>query len=208
MISIAHHFSPRRGRALGAVALTTLAALGVVAGPAQAATYTNICGNRVTNAAFTQFGDAAEYFAAPDGGFEGRGTGWTRVHTSIVSENEPWYVGAATDVKALRMASYSTATTPAFCTAASEEAFRFFYRAPGKPGYRLTVTATVTSAKGTASVSTKVDGSISGWQVSPPLALPDLLDSTGTQYVTIRIDNNSDLPFMVDDLLVDPWRSL
>src|SRR5262245_19467155 len=112
MSSITRHLSPRPGRALGAVALATLAVLGVAAGPAQAARYTNVCGNRVTSAAFAQFGDTTEYFAAPDGGFEGRGTGWTRTHTSIVSENEPWHVGAATDVKALRMASSSTATTP------------------------------------------------------------------------------------------------
>jgi hypothetical protein len=208
MTRIARRFSLRRTVALGTAALAAMVTVGVAAAPARAATYTNPCGNRVTNASFAQFGDTADYFAAPDGGFEGRGTGWTRVHTSIVSENEPWFVGSATDAKALRMASYSSATTPSFCTAASEEAFRFFYRAPGKAGYQLTVTATVTSAKGTKTVSTQVDGSTAGWQVSQPLALPNLIDSTGTQYVTITIADDTDLPFMVDDLLVDPWKTL
>ncbi|MFN8082236.1 MAG: hypothetical protein U0Q19_21975 [Kineosporiaceae bacterium] len=203
----------RRATALVAVSLSTVGALGasvVAAAPSQAAAYINDCGPRITAASFSKFGDTNQYFEVPSAHMEFlQLSGWTTSGASLVAGNEPWYIASSLDSQSLRVASGGYVRTPTMCVAVGEDSLRFFYRSPGVAGSTLSVQMTATNGTSTASTSYTLDGSTAGWKVSNRLALPNVMGTTGTQNLTVTIrPSGTAAAWQVDDIQVDPWRTL
>lgn len=177
--------------------------------PASADAYINACGARTTTAAFAGFGDPNQYFEVPGAHFEFLSlNGWTTSGASLVSGNEPWRVLGPLDSRSLRLAPGGYAQPPAVCVAAGEDSLRLFHKAPGVAGAKLTVKVTATSGASVAVTTYTIDGASSGWAVSNRLPLPNVIDTTGTQYLTISIAaTGTPAAWQLDDVLVDPWRT-
>ena len=203
----------RRATALVAVSLSTVGALGasvVAAAPSQAAAYINDCGPRITAASFSKFGDTNQYFEVPSAHMEFlQLSGWTTSGASLVAGNEPWYIASSLDSQSLRVASGGYVRTPTMCVAVGEDSLRFFYKSPGIPGSTLHVSIRVTSGVNVATNDYDIDGAAFGWQPSPRIMLPDIRDASGRQYVTVTFSQrNLPAAWNIDDVLIDPWRSL
>lgn len=203
------HRRPTRwiARAAGlALALTATIAAGtaLTAAPASAAT----CPARSVSKPFTGFGDSNDYFLAPAGAFESGAPGWSQYGTSLVANNEPWRVNGYGSY-GLRIGANGSASTPSMCIATAEDSMRFFYKAPGVGGSALQVFIEVTSGVKYATNQFNVDGTSSGWNVSPRIMLPDIRDASGVQYVKITFRPvNTQAPWVIDDVEIDPWRTL
>ncbi|AKT51146.1 hypothetical protein [Arsenicicoccus sp. oral taxon 190] len=167
------------------------------------------CPTRTTSPMLARFGDDREYFAVPNGGFSTLSAGWSGFH-SFSPENEPWYVNPASWTTSLALFRGDSARTASLCVGEGEDSFRFFYKGTGMPGTRLTVKVTITSDTGTYVTSTVVDASPYGWRLSPSLRVPNYATDK-IQTITIGFSNTSTgpsmLPVLVDDVLIDPWRS-
>jgi hypothetical protein len=73
---------------------------------------------------FAQWADYANYFLAPNGGFENGSTGWSLGGgASVVSGNEPFYASGG---HSLSLPSGSTATSPTTCIGAGDLFVRMF----------------------------------------------------------------------------------
>jgi hypothetical protein len=189
-----------------AVLLAAVPALG--AAPADAATYA--CSTRTTVKSFAAYGDDNDYFLVPDGSFENGATSWTLSPGTVsVKGNTPAKVLGGANKKSLYVPELGSAVTPTMCLTHREDSIRFHYKAPGIPGAVLRVGIQVTSATGVATSTVDVVGSSNGWSVSPRIMLPDVRDATGTQYVTVSFSSQG-IPagWQLDDVQVDPWRSL
>src|SRR5687767_13909914 len=114
---------PRVRKGLGRV--VALAAVAFVAGPgvAQAA-----CPTPATTKAFQAFGDSADYFLAPNGGFESGTADWTLSNASVVAGNEGYFVHAKTDQRSLWIAPGGKTVTGEICIDTTRTGYRFFAR--------------------------------------------------------------------------------
>lgn len=204
----------RRTHGLVAATLTALvASAGAVATsvPAEAATYYNVCGQRVTSQVFKAYGDTNEYFLPQEGGFEtARLNGWVASNAGIVSGNSPFYLtGNRSDTRSLKVNAGGSAISEVICVVPGEDSIRFAYRSPGVPGATLRVDISVLSALGTAYSSYTVADAGAGWKVSPRMAIPNKVDYTGGQSLKIKFTaTGTSAAWQVDDVFVDPWRTL
>lgn len=174
------------------------------------------CAPRTLSQAFAQFGDTNDYFLVDAADFEtdGKGKGAHKdwqipKKAKVVKEQSPWKVNGPKHEKALRIDAETTVTTPEVCVKVDEEFFRFFYKDPGKQGATLTVVVTATSDRGTAQTQWATSSTGKGWQVSPPIALPNVHGETGEQQITISFITGSskDDRWVIDDIMIDPWKS-
>jgi hypothetical protein len=168
------------------------------------------CVTREVTKPFTAWGDHAAYFTVPGGTFEGGAPGWTLGGGAAVTHgNEPWRVLSSTHASSLALPAGAAATAPSMCIATAEDALRFFYRAPGVRGAALLVTIHVTSGVNVADNTYEISGATAGWALSPRIMLPDIRDASGRQTVTISFTQRSTRArWQIDDVEVDPWRSL
>src|SRR3954452_4341318 len=188
------------------VASAALAAL--VAPAAEAATVVP-CTTRSTITPFKSWNDTNAYFTAPGGSFEGGATGWTLGNASVVSGNEPWKILAGTDATSLKISGGGTASTQPMCIATAEDSMRVFYKAPVDSGSRLKITIHVTSGVNVADNNYEIWGGNSNWALSERIMLPDIRDASGKQTVTISFAQTGNAGiWQIDDLEIDPWRSL
>lgn len=187
-----------------------------VASPATAAVD---CTPRSTTKAFAQFGDTNDYFPVTNGRFEVGSlglndelSGWSQATTAtIVAENEPWRILGAADQRALSLRQGAWMLSYRFCVQVGEDSARLFVKSPGVKGARLHVEATVIDSDESDSANEAVntltiDGSQPGWMPTPRLPLPNVYDARGLQYVTLEITAERG-DWLVDDILVDPWRT-
>src|SRR3954451_20815358 len=159
--------TPQRfSRILGLTA-AGVAAL-ALAGPAQAA-----CTQPSTAKAFSAFGDSADYFLAPDGGFEASASGWLKTNTSIVNDNEPWHVAGGS--KGLKLnGSGASATSTGFCIDLNNPSARLFTKSTATGGVDssyLMIEALITSQIGTTSTILGTVSSHYGWAATQVLDL-------------------------------------
>lgn len=167
------------------------------------------CPARTTSPMLSRFGDPNEYFPVPNGGFNRWGAGWNGMF-SLALENEPWYVNRAALTGSLRLWPGDSARTAELCVGEGEDSFRFFYKGTGQLGSRLLVRTTVRADTGTYTYGTTLDTSRAGWQLSPVVSVPNHA-TTKVQQISIAFVNTT--PFdsvrtvLVDDVLIDPWRS-
>ena len=169
--SSARPFSRIKRIALAAtiVAGTTAVSTGAIAGSAAAA-----CASRTTFQAFSQWGDANQYFVAPNATFESGTSGWTMYagvgSPSVVADQEPWRINGAGHSKALQLPAYSTAMPPNICLNSNEEWMRFFYKDPAVSGAQLLVKIEAWSSAGRTVQEIRINSGSAGWQVSKQIA--------------------------------------
>ncbi len=204
----------RRGKTVAASALTALmATVGAIASstPAAAGTYYNTCGQRITQQTFSAYGDTNEYFLPQEGDYETSSlSGWVLYNAGPVLGNNPFYLSRNRyDARSLKINPSGSAGSEVICVVPGEDSIRFAYRSPGVSASALRVDITVISALGTASASYTVSGSTAGWAVSPRMAIPNRVDYTGAQSLKIRFTpTGTAATWQVDDVYVDPWRTL
>jgi hypothetical protein len=168
------------------------------------------CGTRTAATPFTAWGDKNLYFTLPGGSFESGLRGWTvSGGATTVAENEPWKVLSSSHSSALGLPPGAAATSPAMCIASDEDSVRFFYKSPGVSTAALRVTIHVVSGVNVADNQLTIDGGTAGWVVSPRIMMPDIRDASGRQTVTVGFDQvNGQADWLVDDVEVDPWKSM
>ncbi len=188
------------------------AVVAIVAGGASvsnAATYeVKPCATRAVTKPFVPWGDTNNYFIAPSGTFEyGAGT-WTVAGSAwTVAENEPWRVNGASDWSSMQLLPGSSIRSRSFCVGYDEDSIRLFIRKPGVPGSAITIQVTVTNPNGSGVATYTMSGESFGWGPSPRINMPNVRDANGQQTVTIEImPANNPAVWLVDDVMVDPWR--
>ena len=196
--------SRRIPRAAQLALATVIACLGA-SGVAQAA-----CPNGNLSQPFTQFGDPAYYSLVPGGDFEGGASGWS---SSIVSENETFFVGSSSDANSLDAPSKASVVSPEFCVDENMPTLRFFTRKlnPAKSGHlKVEILYKDTSgAQKVASAGTLTNGGrmeYGSWQPSDMLRLSTALPMSkrGTATVQVRLTADTGGDWLVDDVYADP----
>jgi hypothetical protein len=138
--------------------------------------------------------DAAFYEAAPDGGVEAGGQGWTLAGgAAVVDGNEPYLDGA----RALSLPSGASATTAPMCVDLAHPTVRFFARG----GTLLTVTALFTDALG-GSHELPVGAVAASPAWAPSLPMPVVANVLARE---VRFRFTALGGWLVDDVFVDPY---
>ncbi|HEY5058932.1 MAG TPA: hypothetical protein VII51_07920 [Gaiellaceae bacterium] len=161
---------------------------------------------------FAAWADSANYFLAPNGGFESGASGWSLSGgASVVSGNEPFL---ATGSHSLSLPSGSAATTPVLCIGSNEPYVRLFGSdAGGVDGglhVRVTWYGLLNAVLGVTDFTTYGPGS--GWAPLSKLnsggggnLLIPLLGSTSARIQFVPLGAGSS--WQIDDLYVDPCAS-
>jgi hypothetical protein len=166
------------------------------------------CSAATSSQVFAPWLDVAQYVPAPGGSAEST-AGWNSLDNgaAIVSGNEPWNVGAASDARALGLPSGASATTDTMCVGIQHPDVRFFSRGSGLGTLR--VDALFELADGTVASTTVGVMGPSGWTPTPvmPLAV-SLLPLLPGNYTPVRFRFTAvGASFAIDDVYVDPWMS-
>ncbi len=167
------------------------------------------CTLRSTTTPFVPWGDSNRYFVAPSGTFEYGVGSWTATGWAwTVSENEPWRVNGASDMMSMQLLAGSSVTSRGFCVGADEDSIRLFVRRPGITGAKLVVHVIATGVGGGLTTQYSMSGDSYGWTPTPRIKMPDLRDINGQQTITIVIaPAGTAAGWLVDDVMVDPWRA-
>ena len=89
-----------------------------------------------------------------------------------------------------------------------EDSIRFFYKAPGVTGALLRVEISAESDRGESQSFMQLNGSARGWQVSPPMQIPNVRGEDGRQEIDITFEAiGRSATWFIDDVMVDPWRT-
>jgi hypothetical protein len=194
---------------LVALVATVAAAIAALALGATGATAGTTCPGTVVYP-FSQWGDTSPYILAPGGNFEGS-TGWTFTGgATIVSGNEPFFVGRKKDKKSLSLPAGASATTPKICVSLFAPTIRFF-----------TVGGSSTSALKVDVIATLPNGSVVTQQIATIGASPawsptptvyffanllSLVSPDGTTSVQFRFSPTGSTGWQMDDFYVDPRK--
>lgn len=167
------------------------------------------CSLRTTTTPFLPWGDTNRYFVAPSGTFEYGVGSWTATGWAwTVSENEPWRINGTSDRWSAQLLTGSALRSRAFCVGADEDSIRLFVRRPGVAGAKLVIRVIATGVNGELTTQYPVPGDSYGWTLTPRITMPDLRDINGQQTVTIAIaPAGTAAGWLVDDVMVDPWRA-
>jgi hypothetical protein len=160
---------------------------------------------------FSAWGDEADYFLAPNGGFEWGSYGWSLHGASVVSGNEPFL---ATGTHALSLPDGSSATSPVICIGPDEPYVRLFGSDAGGTDSGLHVRVTwyglLNIVLGITDFTTYQGGA--GWNALGQLdstgggnVLIPLLGSTSARIQFTPLGSGSH--WQIDDLYVDPCAS-
>ena len=134
---------------------------------------------------------------------------WLLNNASRVAGNEPWNVVPGFKASSLRIGPGGSAASGYDCNATGEDSIRFFYRSPGVPGSTLHVSIAVATPFGVAPKTYDLPGTTSGWALSGPLAVPNQRGFLGAQIVTFAFSTTgTPATWLIDDVLVDPWKPL
>jgi hypothetical protein len=157
---------------------------------------------------FARWNDRNWYVLVPGGSFESGGPAWKLSGGArVVSGNESFYVHSASDRYSLSLPGGSSATSPPMCFAVGDWHFRFFAAGSGSVRVKVVV-------KSLLGVVSTLDGgtvrSGSSWQPSPDVALllTNVCSLLATDSVSIRLTPVGDSKLRIDDVYLDPWRSL
>lgn len=157
---------------------------------------------------FTPWGDPMQYTLVPGGDFEGSLDGWTlKGGATVVEDNEPWKVTAATDHRALHLPTGASVVTPPLCAGLTHPTARLFTkggRLPLLAGARVDV------------LYPDEDGVLAGATLGVVLPSRDwqptqqILTASGLPLLTggtlaLRITAQG-APITIDDVYVDPFR--
>jgi hypothetical protein len=200
------HSTHRARRAFATVA-ALVGALAVVVLPAASAQAADACTTRTTTQPFAAFGDTNNYFPIGGGTFESGDlspfvlTG----NPSIVQENEPWRVLGSGNSRSLALPAGASLTAN-FCVQLGEDSLRLFTKSPGGSGGSLSIRATVSTPSASMTSLSSLGGKPAGW--APTGRVPLINVTGGKQYITLTVTNTGTGTWLVDDILVDPWKTL
>jgi hypothetical protein len=189
-------------------AVACIAACGLVAAPATAATPGATAGCPVTPSTtpFAAWGDVAEYVPAPGGNLEERAATWTLTgKAGAVEGNEPFRVGAPSDHLSLGLAAGSSATTAKMCIGVEHRTLRFFSKASKRTG-----SLKVEVLFGGRARTIGTIGAATAW--APTEVLPMLVNELAPAHgnaidVAFRFTPRGNASWTIDDVYVDPFRS-
>ncbi len=198
----------RIARRAAAATAALVGALAAVVGPAASAQAADECTARTTTKAFAAFGDTNEYFPVQGGTFESGSLSAFTVTggASVVAENEPWRVLGSSHGRAGALPPGATLKA-SFCVQYGEDSMRLFVKSPATSGGSLGIKVTIATAYGSASAGTSVSTSSSVWTPTPSIPLPNVSGPDAKQYVTLQVTNNGKGTWLLDDILVDPWKT-
>jgi hypothetical protein len=160
-----------------------------------------------TYQAFSGFGDQGWYYLAPNGGFEQSLTWKSRGSMAIVNETDPFDLNGAADDRSLRLDEDAAVRTPKLCVTSEMPHMRFVAKAARGSG-QLDVEINLYAPDG--SVTDSSSGSISpsdhaGWSASRRVELKtDSLAPGASGYLDIVFRSQGN--WLIDDVLIDPWR--
>ena len=80
------------------------------------------------SAAFSTFGDHANYSLAPSGLFESGAAGWSLTRSSVASGNDSFFIGSKSDSQSLSISANGSAVSPPICVDITTPTFRFAAR--------------------------------------------------------------------------------
>jgi hypothetical protein len=199
-------------RALAAAALA-IGALSVSAPTVMAYGTPLPCASRSEAAVFAPWGDKATYFRVSNGGFEAGSNYWAlRNGAAVVTGNEPYHIGGASDSHSLRLTAGSSAESRTLCVSVGEDGLRFMVYNPKVSGAILHVDAiaqnTSTGAKGYMAFDVNSDVPSAPWSPSMRLGLPKMFNGGGTQALTLVFSTRGTAAtWLVDDVYLDPFKS-
>lgn len=181
--------------AIAALVLTVT----VTASPA-AASLTNDCEDPPSSAVFSRWSDPAQYFLAPDGGFENGGAGWDLDGSSVVDGNETFELSGPGE-KSLELPEGAAATSPTVCVGLAHPTFRYVLRKVEGKGW-ASLRVSVVLPNGLAVPVGTVTGS-SKWAPSPVTLIGANLfvDSVAFRFKALSGS------WQIDDVHVDPSGS-
>jgi hypothetical protein len=203
-----------RRRSAAVLALSTLVALALSAGSAQAGPLVasaGECAEESLSKPFLPWLDPADYVLAPDGGFESGASGWRMGEASVVAAgNEPWSVRAAGDSASLAVPAGKSVTSPAMCVGVEHPTLRLFAkRTSGLATDALKVEVLFEDAAGTVhSAAIGAVASDGSWSPTQPMAIAvnllPLLPGERTA-VAFRFTAAGTGGWRIDDVYVDPY---
>ncbi len=203
-----------RLRPAGVAVAVLLAAIAAALAPSRAQGVITSCGDVVLEQPFLRWLDPAYYVLTSDGGFEAAAPAWTlQGAATAVDGNEPFFVRAPTDARALSLPSGSSATSAPHCVGVADPTLRFFYVNDGSWLSKLRVDVLYTDVLGlkrTATIATLYSGS--RWQLSPALPLFANITSLplapfGSTDVQLRFTaQGTNGAWRIDDVYVDPFK--
>ena len=203
----------RRSCRFAALLAASLAVLGIasataVAGPLVASA--TDCEAQYAEQPFLPWADPASYVLAPGGTLESGTADWSLSGAAgTVSGNEPYYVHAAGESRALRMPAGSSATTGSMCVGIEHPTLRFFARNGGSALSTLRVDVLFEDAwGGTHSATIGVAGGGSNWQLTPQMpVLVNLLPLLPGDHTAVAFRFSAQGgAWTIDDVYVDPWQ--
>ena len=189
----------------GVAAVAASALLAAPALAAEAPTAVSGCAPTPVVQPFAQWGDHADYFLAPDGGFERGAAGWTLAGAARTSGNEPFGPGASS----LGLPAGSSATSAPFCIGVEHRTMRFFTKAASAS--MLDVDAIVPALPGVAPRTVRI-ATLRGsdaWAptVVVPMVVNALAATTGNALtVRLRFTPRDAGAWTMDDVYIDPFR--
>jgi hypothetical protein len=205
IISGRKHRAKLLAAALGAAAL--------VAAPAQAASVANPynCAPQPTLAQnFSTWSDLNVYTPVPNAGVETGATGWTLTGAAaVVTGNEPWKIGGASDNAALDLPGGSSAITAPLCIDETYPHFRLFARNIGSLKSALKIEVLYYDAKGNVTATKPVDykTASSTWQPTGMVGISVFTPKTTVVAAPVAFrftPTSKDGHFQIDDVYVDP----
>ena len=202
---MARRLFARRGRTLLVLTLTALS-LTLTVGTSPASAGLGIACPTPTAQVFSAWSDYAYYAPLVDGGFEGRGNGWTLAGgAKVVTGNEPFYLNTKSDRYSLLLPPGSSATSPPMCISLLSSKMRFVMG--GSNGSSLKVQVVYRGLL--SSVLGVFDGgtvkSNGKWGPSPEIGMLGGVLPVLTQSVQFRFISTAGTP-QIDDAYLDPWK--
>jgi hypothetical protein len=163
------------------------------------------CSTGPSSRVFAPWGDLLSYELAPNGGFESGTTKWTLSgSTRVVSDNESFHVGAASDSRSLELFSGASATSSPICSGVNSAFVRLFVSNRGSSSACLRVQI---QAKALTSLLSVIEGGCypagPAWAPTPVVVALQLpLSADAVQLKLTAVGAGADL--RVDDVYVDP----
>lgn len=196
-------------RLFAVIATVAAVALTLNVGVPAAAADTAACPTPSSSQVFSQFGDDAYYSLVPGGNFEGDMSGWTLRGASVVSGNEPWYVGGAGDSRSLNIERGGSAISPPFCVTDQYPSWRFFARLAGELRRSYVSVAVEWTDQngdhGVTPVTTLPGGRFRSWRPTASLELGPVLDDSTTMIERLVFSAGNGRAWRIDDLYLDPY---
>lgn len=196
---------PRRPRLIAAALAT--ATVAAIAPATASAGLMSDCEARSSTPVFSPWLDYANYFLAPDGGFEHGAAGWTLAGASVVAGNNVFALSGA-GASSVTLSAGDSMTSPSICVGLEHPSFRFVARRTDGSALS-TLGASVILPDG-REIPVGVMTGDSSWHPSPVMLVAANLIPTVTTDdsidVQLRFAAESG-SWQIDDVYVDPSGS-